>query len=346
MSAYTHMPYTQSALRDVDPSRPAHTHTHCRQGEELEADAGQSTILAQGYTGDSLGPRTQTDTVAATDVHSLVPSQAGSDSVPHTGYLRLVQSGPGFVPATAGAHLSTNQVVLIPHRLAQSESLLANVGRDTQAHRAQVNLHRPLGPHRKRQMQEKTRRKSGHYLVPPGGCGPWHRSVFNSDGSPIHDTHNCGSSSLEIAPPSGMPISAASVRYTYPRTVPNSEIYAAKTLPRRHVTDAECVVGASAKGLPSSALPSASTTARQMDTEPQDFEMPAPPGLRRSSTVYADVHQPYTPTSPTVSAYSGSSTTSHRGRQQPSASPATSSAATGAPRSAVMSLPAGQQQLL
>jgi len=133
MSAYTHMPYTQSALRDVDPSRPAHTHTHCRQGEELEADAGQSTILAQGYTGDSLGPRTQTDTVAATDVHSLVPSQAGSDSVPHTGYLRLVQSGPGFVPATAGAHLSTNQVVLIPHRLAQSESLLANVGRDTQA---------------------------------------------------------------------------------------------------------------------------------------------------------------------------------------------------------------------
>ena len=26
-SAYTHMPYTQSALRDVDPSRPAYTHT-------------------------------------------------------------------------------------------------------------------------------------------------------------------------------------------------------------------------------------------------------------------------------------------------------------------------------
>ena len=170
MSAYTHMPYTQSALRDVDPSRPAHTHTHCRQGEELEADAGQSTILAQGYTdiqdaldhytGDSLGPRTQTDTVAATDVHSLVPSQAGSDSVPHKGYLRLVQSGPGFVPATAGAHLSTNQVMLIPHRLAQSESLLANVVGIRRPHRAQVNLHRPLGLHRKRQMQEKARRES------------------------------------------------------------------------------------------------------------------------------------------------------------------------------------------
>jgi len=49
-----HGPYTQSALRDVDPSRPAHTPTHCRQGEEQQADAGQSTILVQGYTGDSL----------------------------------------------------------------------------------------------------------------------------------------------------------------------------------------------------------------------------------------------------------------------------------------------------
>ena len=63
-------------------------------------------------------------------------------------------------------------------------------------------------------------------------------------------THSCGSSSPEILPPSGMPISAASVRYTYPRTVLNSEIYAAKTLPRRRTaTDAECVVGASAKCL-------------------------------------------------------------------------------------------------
>jgi len=33
MSAYTHMPYTQSALRDVDPSRPAYTHIHCRKDE-------------------------------------------------------------------------------------------------------------------------------------------------------------------------------------------------------------------------------------------------------------------------------------------------------------------------
>ena len=231
------------------------------------------------------------------------------------------------MPVTAGAHLSTNQVVLIPHRLAQSESVLANEGRDNQAAQGPGQSAQATGTTQEEADARKGQKRKRQYLVLPGGCGPYHRSVFDSDGSPIHDTHSCSSSSPEIAPPSGKPISVASVRYMYPRTVPNSEIYAAKTLPRRHVTDAECVVGASAKGLPSSALPSASTTARQMDTEPQDFEMPAPPGLRRSSTVYADVHQPHTPAPPTLYAYGESSITSHHGRQQPSASPATSSAA-------------------
>jgi len=287
-------PYTHSASRDVDPSRPAHTHTHCRQ-EELEEDARQSTILAQGHTGDSLGPRTHT--IAIADAHSLASSQAGSQNTLTTGRIALMQSGSGLVPATDTSRLSRNQVILAPIGMAQSESALANTGRDGQAARDYGTT------------QVEASLERGHKRKPPGvtpsdiARGLECRSVVDGDEEPIQDTRSAGLPSIKLEPRLELPVTCASARYVYPRTVPGKSLYAARAAPLLRTADAEYVVGASAQGLPPSALPSATATARQLDTEPQDFEMPALPGLRHSSTVYADVHQPHTPAPPTLSAY-------------------------------------------
>jgi len=184
MDASMHGPYTQSALRDVDPSRPAHTHTHCRQEEELEEDARQYTTLEQGHAGDSLGPRTHT--IAIADAHSLVSSQAGSQNILTTGRIALVQSGSGLVPVTDTSRLSRNQVILAPIGMAQSESALVNMGRDGQAARDYGTT------------QVEASLERGHKREQPGAApsalarGLGYKSAVDSDDEPSQDTLSAG----------------------------------------------------------------------------------------------------------------------------------------------------------
>jgi len=136
--------------------------------------------VTQTDTGNSLGLYTRTDAPAGHDLHSLFPDEPGPLATISTSYIRLVQSGNGFMPVTAGARLSRNQVILAPRAAVQPESALTNTGRASQPVQApgttQEEADTGKGQKRKRR------------IVPPGGCGPWHRSAFDSDGSPIHDT--------------------------------------------------------------------------------------------------------------------------------------------------------------
>jgi len=94
-----------------------------------------------------------------------------------SGYMRLVQSGAGYVPVTECVRLFTNKVLLVPH--ASAQSVLANMGQASQATQG-------LGTvvYSKKPALRKVRNENSPAQRQVVDDAP----AFDSDGSPIHDT--------------------------------------------------------------------------------------------------------------------------------------------------------------